>query len=226
MVIGIAGKAGAGKDTVAKMIIEHLPEAEFEIVRFADKLKDIICLLTGCTREDLEDQEFKESQLPAEWVDDFGTISYRQAMQYIGTDLFRNKFHKDTWVNATMRDIKPELYNYIIPDVRFKNEADAIRNMGGIIINVDSNRSQDYSHESEEGLKNYNFDMLVYNYDSLQTLDNAIGNLVKHIIKQINAAKEGTQIHYVDSNTSKKEIEQIKAILNVLLNRVKQLEKI
>ena len=31
-----------------------------EIKKFADKLKDIVCLLIGCTREQLEDQEFKK----------------------------------------------------------------------------------------------------------------------------------------------------------------------
>jgi len=223
MVIGIAGKAGAGKDTVAKMIARHLPEAEFEIVRFADKVKDIVCLLTGCTRKDLENQEFKESQLPVEWTDDFGTISYRQAMQYIGTDLFRNKFHKDTWVNATMKDINPELYNYIIPDVRFKNEADAIRNIGGTIIYVESNTFSSYDHESEIGLEGYNFDIIIHNNSSLEALDKAVGELVTYIIDN---TENDDSTNYTDLIDSKKEIEQIKSILNTLLDRVGQLEKI
>lgn len=39
----------------------------FKIKKFADKLKDIVCLLTGCTREQLEDQEFKNRELGEEW---------------------------------------------------------------------------------------------------------------------------------------------------------------
>lgn len=82
MIIGISGKIGSGKDTVATMIqflieferitvqeksyqqrlslyqeyIEFMDETSpkqrgWEIRRFADKLKDIACLLIGCTRE-------------------------------------------------------------------------------------------------------------------------------------------------------------------------------
>ena len=34
---------------------------------YADKLKEIACLLLGCTREQLEDNDFKESQLDDHW---------------------------------------------------------------------------------------------------------------------------------------------------------------
>jgi len=39
----------------------------YEIRKYADKLKDIVCLLLNCTREDLEDREFKEKELGEEW---------------------------------------------------------------------------------------------------------------------------------------------------------------
>lgn len=90
MVIGISGKKQSGKDTIAKIInylistkeIEHSityekwlitdskyfeKDKEFEIKKFADKLKDIVCLLTGCTRENLESEEFKETYLDESW---------------------------------------------------------------------------------------------------------------------------------------------------------------
>ena len=35
---------------------------------YADKLKEIVCLLLGCTREQLEDNDFKESQLDDHWT--------------------------------------------------------------------------------------------------------------------------------------------------------------
>ena len=85
MLIGIAGKAQVGKDTTAiiiqglKMYLDtdtimaqiktNQPFAysKFEIRKFADKVKDITCLLIGCTRSDLEDQSFKETPLGKEW---------------------------------------------------------------------------------------------------------------------------------------------------------------
>lgn len=84
-IIAISGKMGSGKDTLAKMfqilaafpkmnnerVIEHLERDlfnnKYEIKRFADKLKDIVCLLLNCTRQQLEDRVFKEKELGEEW---------------------------------------------------------------------------------------------------------------------------------------------------------------
>ena len=43
----------------------------FKNVKFADKLKDCVCILLGCTRSQLEDREFKESYLSSEWDEIF-----------------------------------------------------------------------------------------------------------------------------------------------------------
>jgi dephospho-CoA kinase len=85
--IAISGKIGSGKDTVGKIIqaltykgneyfkLETIDQIngslylnhDWQIKKFADKLKDIVCLLIGCTREQLEDQEFKNKELGEEW---------------------------------------------------------------------------------------------------------------------------------------------------------------
>lgn len=95
MIIGISGKINSGKDTVAAIIqyliwknkvekgekinlhytFKDFTNSKFggntlsnwQIKKFADKLKDIVCLLIGCTREQLEDREFKEKELGEEW---------------------------------------------------------------------------------------------------------------------------------------------------------------
>ena len=85
MIIGINGKIGSGKDTIGK-IIQYLTNPfdrdlktsfnidedysagnNWEIKKFADKLKDIVCILLNCTREQLENREFKEKELGKEW---------------------------------------------------------------------------------------------------------------------------------------------------------------
>ena len=86
MLVGVSGKAQSGKDTVTNIIQwlllnqdrnTKIPFDRFDLykeestwknVKFADKLKDMICLLLGCTREQLEDPKFKESTLGEEWV--------------------------------------------------------------------------------------------------------------------------------------------------------------
>lgn len=93
MLLAISGKIGSGKDTVGKIIqyllymsveqkgryypydvfIEEIETVNFhgsvdwQIKKFADKLKDIVCLLIGCTREKLEDSDFKNTELGEEW---------------------------------------------------------------------------------------------------------------------------------------------------------------
>lgn len=92
MIIGISGKKQHGKDTVAKLInylatgglntytslgefLQYYEDANrrggpgypWEVKKFADKLKQIVCLLIGCTLEQLEDNKFKETPLGEEW---------------------------------------------------------------------------------------------------------------------------------------------------------------
>ena len=66
MIIGVSGHMNSGKDLVG-LIIQHLTDSNWKIKKFADKLKDIVCLLIGCTREQLEDRKFKETPLSSEW---------------------------------------------------------------------------------------------------------------------------------------------------------------
>ena len=86
MILSISGKIGSGKDTVGnilqilidmphfsnKAVIEYLDKKDinysYKNKKFADKLKDIVCMLIGCTREQLEDRDFKEISLGEEWT--------------------------------------------------------------------------------------------------------------------------------------------------------------
>lgn len=68
-IIGISGRINSGKDLVGKIIQELTinSNADYKIIKFADTLKDMVCLLLGCEREQLEDREFKEKELGEEW---------------------------------------------------------------------------------------------------------------------------------------------------------------
>jgi len=294
MIIGISGKKQHGKDTTAKVLdwifldktswVPSLKEyvdgtnqdgdipviTRWEYIKFADKLKDIICMLTGCTRTQLEDDTFKNSFMPIEWnkkvkgsycsnggrfsqddafykernpryycidydVEDKLEIergrkdamlfftdrrdtfdnsdyrdrkycvqerrTYRDALQVVGTELFRNGFCDNTWVNSTMSDYKCltcgpeepgvthvdfdtcEYPDWFITDVRFPNEADIIREKGGIMIRV--NRiGADCSdlHPSETALDNYPlFDYVIDNDGDLINLYHSLQDMVQKL---------------------------------------------
>lgn len=137
MIISISGKLNSGKDTVGEIVQiisasphftdeavlsfigrQHL-NSIWEIKKFADKLKDIVCMLLGCSREQLEDREFKEKELGEEWVNSKDDVYYgnflseryspRSLLQLIGTNLFRERILNNIWVNALMSEYKIEV---------------------------------------------------------------------------------------------------------------------
>jgi hypothetical protein len=177
-------------------------QSGWEIRKFAGKLKDIASHLTGLDVEDFEDQDFKKTNLGPEWdyqIDEFNTptkMTVRDFLQKLGTDAMRMGLHDNVWVNALMADYKPEeswlntslgekpdvVYpNWIITDTRFENEAQAIKDKGGIIIRV--NRpgvAPINNHPSEIALDNWNFDYTVANVSDIVALTDTIRNILKH----------------------------------------------
>lgn len=109
---------------------------------FAWTLKEIASNLTGLPLETFCTQEGKQSELPPEWNikvgDNYVPMTVRQLLQKLGTDAIRNNVHQDAWVNALMVEYRPS-YKWCITDVRFPNEANAIKAKGGVMINVGRN---------------------------------------------------------------------------------------
>ena len=191
MIIGINGEIGHGKDTLG-MILQALTMHKkynvedwlndpigytihyknrpnlcggWKIVKFADKLKETVSLLTGIPREKLEDPEIKKSKLGPEW--DNRTV--RQFMLDLG-DCTRNGLHINTWINALMPDYKPEntVWGYptwIITDMRMPNEFKAVEDHGGITVRINRPGAEDsgISHATESALKDYKFTYEVEN---------------------------------------------------------------
>ena len=153
-ILAISGRKTSGKDVIGKIIqyltgestvypfdlnIDYSHKSNWEVKKFADKLKDIICLLIGCTREQLENESFKSKELKEEWwywymeldggyspiILDYLTTTKKELksyeglelikptprflLQFIGTNLFRNQLHPEIWVNSLMSDYKSYL---------------------------------------------------------------------------------------------------------------------
>ena len=87
-----------------------------------------------------------------------GQMTAREIMQVVGTDIFRQYFDDNIWVNATLRQInkdKPKIA--LISDVRFPSEVDAVINSGGYIVRLLRDVCKADPHESETALDNYDF---------------------------------------------------------------------
>ena len=217
-------------------------QSGFEIKKFADKLKDMVCMLIGCTRGQLEDQEFKNTQLGEEWWYFQGRngslISYnkdskrsdedlikttpRLLLQIIGTECIRDKVHPNAWVNALFADyrscslpdettfiddkefIRKNSSQWIITDMRFPNELEAVKSRGGITIRVNRpkppcgdvqfngtqeewkelvkrNKEQNakFNHPSETALDNADFDYTIENNSSIEDLIHTVSLVLK-----------------------------------------------
>ena len=227
MIIGINGYAGSGKDTVGtiiqylhaersiplKEVIENYSKHEWwleegsnwEIKKWAGKLKEVASLLTGIPKHKFEDQEFKKTLLGPEWgtvtpiplnsVPVFADIKFnslmsvRDFLQKLGTDGLRDGLHENVWVNALMAnykpidyndDVQPELPNWIITDTRFPNEAEAIKKAGGIIIRINRIGVKPINdHPSEVSLDKWDFDHIITNDGSLEDLERKIKNVLQ-----------------------------------------------
>lgn len=212
MIIGVNGYSGSGKDTLGR-IIQYImgnngPQGQFafsiekaianplefdevledssewEIKKFAGKLKDIASHLTGIDIEDFEDQEFKKTNLSREWWttcdEGWQPMTVRDFLQKLGTDALRNGLHPNVWVNALMADYYEDS-NWIVTDTRFPNEAMAIKEKGGIIIRIDRPGVKPINdHPSEVALNGWNFDYKIANVSDLISLTFTVENILKH----------------------------------------------
>lgn len=177
MVIGICGKKFSGKSTVARLLSEA---TGYEVRSFADKLKDVCCVLSGCTRLDLEDYDFKENKLVPEYLEAYcgnaDKPTFRAFLQHFGSEVMRG-VNDNIWIDSTLGN---ECDNVIVSDVRFPNEAKAIKERGGIVIKVvrDSVDASD-KHQSETKIDEIVPDIIIENNSDLKALQGNVSALVE-----------------------------------------------
>ena len=176
MIIGISGKIGSGKDTAGQILQEY---TGWEIYKFADALKDCVCRIIGCTREQLEDREFKEISLGPVW----GNLTPRTILQKMGTEGGREAIYDDVWVNATFAGLDPDSDNMIITDMRFLNELEAVKSRGGLTIRINRGEGNTGDHPSETALDDANFDYVI---DNNGTIEDLTISIVHFIYKNLN----------------------------------------
>lgn len=156
------------------------PKYAWKQVKFADLLKKICVQLTGY--EDQWGQEGKKHLL-----EDLG-LTVGQVQQLVGEGM-RELIHRDIWIlRALSSGDKDE--DVIITDVRYKNEADIIRQKGGILLRVNASypgyqefvksSKRDVNHVSETDLDDYeHFSAIIENGSSVSALSNQIRTICK-----------------------------------------------
>lgn len=156
MLIGISGKMGVGKTTAARHM--YLMNNNVHVKSFGTPLKEVAKMFLGDL--DLTSQEVKRSVLGSEWNNP-EPMTVREFLQRIGTDAIRDGLHPNAWVNMLFKDYGGQ--HWVIDDVRFPNEYNAIRLRGGIVIRINRDDVPASDHPSETSLDDYEFDFTINN---------------------------------------------------------------
>ena len=169
MLIGISGKAGAGKDTLGKYLCD-----EYRCVHyyFAKPLKEGAKVMFNLSDEQIENKE--------KVIEPWG-MSPRKIYQLLGTEVGRG-IDVNVWVkNAEMFVRQNAGFTVVVTDVRFSNEAFWIHNRGGIVINIvrDKDDIEENKHSSEGGLKSSDIDLTIYNNGTIEDMCNEVTYMIQ-----------------------------------------------
>jgi len=150
--IGVCGRKRHGKDSVGKILRDS---HGFHLTAFADAVKRVAMDVYGLSWEQCYGDGPEKESVDLRWG-----LSPRVIMQKIGTEVGRS-IHESTWVKHTLDNIQESAEGreytlrddqnhkfvristwadpknkWVVTDVRFPNEAQAIRDAGGLVLKV------------------------------------------------------------------------------------------
>ena len=174
MIIGLTGYAQSGKDTVAKILVENYG---YTRVAFADKIREFLYDMNPMVDNIAFEPIFLRDRVDRDgWEMAKKNPHVRRALQNAGVAA-RKTFGEDFWVNEVLKTIDPA-DNIVITDVRFTNEAEAIKLISQFTgvesqvwrikrIGVDAVNA----HVSESQMDDYPVDQIFTNNGSIEDLD-------------------------------------------------------
>lgn len=181
IIIAVSGKIGSGKNTVCDIISNHF--ANTKVLAFADDLKKFVSIITNLPLELMYTEEGKNTYVPSY------NMSVGEMLQKIGTDALRTHFDTDIWVKSLFNKIQ-ENDTILIPDLRFKNEAQYSKQKGAILIRINGdplghnkNSKRNTNHISETDLDDWtDWDYIIDNNSSLKDLEHKVYDILSKII--------------------------------------------
>lgn len=175
--IGLGGKYRAGKDVVA----DHLVDSHgFRKIGMSDILAEALYALNPVVVLDESGQYVRYQELH----DVVGYVAakemsseVRRLLQVLGTEVGRQLLGEDVWVEAIGQRIKSSSEPVVVTGIRFFNELDMIRQLGGVSVFIIRPGLQQEAttaqHASETTLEEHNFNLVVLNTGSIEDLQEA-----------------------------------------------------
>ena len=121
----------------------QLQKSKWKSVSFADPLKNVCSILFNYPYLILlgagHNERKQRETLKTKEYNICGSLTGRQLLEYVGTDVFRNHYDDDIWINLMSNKCKNYLHNgysVVISDLRFPNEKNMLLSMRGKLILV------------------------------------------------------------------------------------------
>lgn len=190
-IIGIMGKAGSGKSVVAEYLMGKFG---YDRSRFSDTLKNMLRCVPGVT-DDMIEGHLKE--VPNMLL---GGHTPRKVMQTLGTEWGRELVSTNFWVDCWSRTVVMNgCEDFVsVEDVRFPNELEAVRDLGGVIWQIKRPMSTDIltsNHQSETMMNNMKPDAVLHNSGDTRHLFGIIDDLM---LKEYDINIEPPFSHHVE----------------------------
>lgn len=184
MIIGLVGYIGSGKGTVGDILVQQHGYYRFA---FADALKDAVATIftwpRGLLEGDTESSRQWREQVDPWWSERLGyEVTPRLILQKFGTEACRNGIADNIWIAALEKRIRG-YEDVVISDVRFPNEIDFVRSVGGKVFRVKRGEEPSFEerqkmHISETAWNNVVMDSTITNNGTLSELREGVNFLL------------------------------------------------
>lgn len=153
-IIGLSGPAGSGKDSAADIFVS---EGGFEKISFASAVKDSVYALSPYIFYDGYWQRISDVVDYEGWDKvKRSSKEARRLLQRLGAEVGREIIGENTWIEVVRSKIENSAtQNIVIPDLRYKNEADFIKSFGkgkSLTIRIERGNAEEIAatHSSEK----------------------------------------------------------------------------
>lgn len=155
MLLGLCGRRRSGKDTTA-LVLGHADRGQYRRVAFADALKDFAAHAFGLKLDAFGDEwkeksigrlDFADGKITRSSRPEHPVVTPRWLLQRLGVAA-RATFGDDFWIRRVLDEVKAGTFghNVVITDVRFLNEAQAVKAAGGLLVRL-NRTDEDEPHE-------------------------------------------------------------------------------
>jgi hypothetical protein len=180
MIIGLTGYAQSGKDTVAKVLVE---QHGFTRVAFADKIREFLYETNPMFDSIAGEPMFVKARVDRDgWEEAKKSPHIRRLLQTSGVAA-RKVFGENFWVQQALRQVHFE-GNYVITDVRFENEAEAIKKYDTSQLWRVKRLGIDpvNSHVSESQMDGYPVDQIFTNNGTIADLEGLVNSRMQNLL--------------------------------------------